>query len=186
MKRSKSIILLCHCILNSNSKVEGLGQYSGVFKELTDKIADKGAGIIQLPCPEMAVYGIRRWGHVKEQFDTMFYREACREMLKSIVQQVKAYHDAGYTIGGVIGIDGSPSCGVNYTCSGDFKGEIYNNKELDKILETLKMVDESGIFIEELRKYFMEIGIEVPFIAIDEDDVYGSLEKVDKFLATCM
>ena len=46
----------------------------------------------------MIVYGIKRWGHVKEQFDTLFYREQCREMLRPIVQQTKSYIDAGYEI----------------------------------------------------------------------------------------
>ena len=99
---------ICHCIINANSKVEGLSQYGGIFKEFIDIIGGKDIGIIQLPCPEMIIYGIKRWGHVKEQFDTLFYRQQCREMLRPIVQQTKSYMDAGYEILGVVGIDGSP------------------------------------------------------------------------------
>ncbi|WP_353094898.1 CD3072 family TudS-related putative desulfidase [Tissierella praeacuta] len=182
MKRNKKIVLVSHCIINSNSKVEGLSQYSGIFKEFIDIITEKGIGMIQLPCPEMIVYGIRRWGHVKEQFDTLFYREQCREMLKPIIQQTKSYIDAGYEIIGIVGIDGSPSCGVDYTCSGDFRGEISNNDELENILGTLKEVKGSGVFIEELKGYLDELGIELPFTAINENDVYSSMDKIIEFI----
>ena len=131
MKRSKKIILISHCILNSNSKVEGLSQYEGILNQVVDMIYKKGIVIIQLPCPEIIIYGIKRWGHVKEQFDTLFYRENCREMLKPIIGQVKSYMDTGYEIVGVLGIDGSPSCGVNFTCSGDWEGDPSSKDDID-------------------------------------------------------
>ena len=178
MKRKKKIILVCHCVLNSNSKVEGLSQYEGVFKEYVNIIANKGIGIIQLPCPEMIMYGIKRWGHVKEQFDNLFYRQECRKMIEPIIQQVKNYVDAGYEIVGVVGIDGSPSCGVNFTCSGNFGGEIVDSCQIDNILDSLKEVNGSGVFIEELKKYLQEINLEIPFISINEKDVYRSLDEI--------
>ncbi len=178
MKRKKKIILVCHCVLNSNSKVEGLSQYEGVFKEYVNIIANKGIGIIQLPCPEMIMYGIKRWGHVKEQFDNLFYRQECRRILEPIIQQIRNYVDFGYEIVGVVGIDGSPSCGVNFTCSGNFGGEIVDSCQIDNILNTLKEVNGPGVFIEELKKYLQEINLEIPFISINEKDVYRSLDEI--------
>ena len=61
MKRDKTIIVTCHCILNCNSKVEGLSEFKGSI-DLAKSFMDKGMGIIQLPCPEMILYGIKRWG----------------------------------------------------------------------------------------------------------------------------
>lgn len=178
MKRKKKIVLVCHCVLNSNSKVEGLSQYEGVFKEYVNIIANKGIGIIQLPCPEMIMYGIKRWGHVKEQFDNLFYRQECRRILEPIIQQIRNYVDFGYEIVGVVGIDGSPSCGVNFTCSGNFGGEIVDSCQIDNILDSLKEVNGSGVFIEELKKYLQEINLEIPFISINEKDVYRSLDEI--------
>lgn len=178
MKRKKKIILVCHCVLNSNSKVEGLSQYEGVFKEYVNIIANKGIGIIQLPCPEMIMYGIKRWGHVKEQFDNLFYRQECRRILEPIIQQIRNYVDFGYEIVGVVGIDGSPSCGVNFTCSVNFGGEIVDSCQIDNILDSLKEVNGSGVFIEELKKYLQEINLEIPFISINEKDVYRSLDEI--------
>lgn len=178
MKRKKKIILVCHCILNSNSKVEGLSQYEGVFKEFLNIIADKGIGIIQLPCPEMIMYGIKRWGQVKEQYDNLFYRQQCRRLLEPIIQQVKNYIDFGYEIVGIVGIDGSPSCGVNFTCSGNYGGEIIDSSQVSGILESLKLVNGSGVFIEELKKYLKEVDLEIPFYSINENDVYSSLDDI--------
>lgn len=181
MKRTRKIILVSHCILNSNSKVEGLSQYEGIFKEIVDMLHDKGIGIIQLPCPEMIIYGIKRWGHVKEQFDTLFYRENCRKMLKPIICQVKSYIDAGYEIVGVIGIDGSPSCGVNFTCSGDWEGTP-SKGDIDHKIKDLKEAEGFGVFMEELKKYLEEYDIEIPFTGINENDVYSSLKDISEFL----
>lgn len=182
MKRNRKIVLVSHCILNSNSKVEGLSQYGGAFKEVVNIINSEGIGIIQLPCPEMIIYGIKRWGHVKEQFDTLFYRDNCRKMLKPIVEQVKSYMDAGYEIMGVIGVDGSPSCGVNLTCSGNWGGELSGNENLESTIMDLRDMESSGVFIEELNKYFIEYEIKVPFMAIDERDVYSSLTTIENFI----
>lgn len=182
MKRKKKIILVSHCILNSNSKVEGLSQYEGIFKEIVDIIYDKGIGVIQLPCPEMTMYGIKRWGHVKEQFDTLFFREACKEMLKPIIGQTKSYLDTGYEVVGVVGIDGSPSCGVNFTCSGDWEGDDSSKDDINHKIKDLKEVSSSGVFMEELKKYIEEYNISIPFVAINEKDVFSSLESIKNFL----
>lgn len=182
LKRSKKIILISHCILNSNSKVEGLSQYKGIFKEIIDMIHEEGIGIIQLPCPEMIIYGIKRWGHVKEQFDTLFYRENCREMIKPIIGQMKSYIDTGYEIIGVIGIDGSPSCGVNFTCSGDWEGDPSSKDDINHKIKDLKEINSSGVFMEELKKYLGQYNLEIPFVAINENDVYSSINDIEKFL----
>ncbi|WIF95201.1 CD3072 family TudS-related putative desulfidase [Caminicella sporogenes] len=182
MKRSREIILLSHCILNTNSKVEGLSEYSGVLFELTNLIIKRGIGIIQLPCPEMLMYGIKRWGHVKEQFDTPYFREKCRKLIQPIVNQLIDYKNSGYKILGVIGIDGSPSCGVNKTCSGNWGGEFSNNKLLVDKIHNLKFINASGIFIEEMKKIFRENDLNISFTAVDETNINSSINKIKEFL----
>jgi len=132
MKRSKKIVVLCHCILNCNSKVEGSSDYEGAMY-FNKKLIDDGFGIIQLPCPELIMYGIKRWGHSKEQFDNIIYREKCRELLLSYIYQIKMYIDNAYEVKAVIAIDGSPSCGYNKTCSSKlWYGELSGCKNLNK------------------------------------------------------
>ena len=87
MKRNRKIILVAHCLLNVNAKVLGIAGEKGGSK-LIGELIQKGYGIIQLPCIEMAMYGSQRWGIVYEQNDFPAFRDTCRRMLDPIVKQV--------------------------------------------------------------------------------------------------
>lgn len=182
MKRSKKMVVLCHCILNSNSKVEGLSEYPAAVNDILDILKENNLGIIQLPCPEIHVYGINRWGHVKEQFDTYNFRNQCKGLLEPITWQLSDYIRNGYEIVGIIGVDGSPSCGVNKTCSGNWGGELSNNKNIDIMIKSVEMIEGKGVFIEELLKLFKEYDLEIPFRAIDEGNVMKSIKSIKDFI----
>ena len=183
MQRGKKIILLSHCILNVNAKVEGFEPYESLVKELTDYLYENKVGIIQLPCPEMAIYGIKRWGHVKDQFNYNFFKKSCEIFLESTVNQLESYLGAGYHIVGCIGVDGSPSCGVNLTCkSSEWKGEMSMKPELSSILADVSMVEEKGIFMEVLEKMLIENNIDIPFIGINEENFKESLFEIREFI----
>ena len=59
-KRSKEIILVAHCILNQNAKLDECAFYPGVIREITQLLVDSGMGIIQMPCPELMFLGLDR------------------------------------------------------------------------------------------------------------------------------
>lgn len=183
MKRGKKIVLLCHCILNANSKVEGLATYKGAMKDIVGELIERGIGIIQLPCPELTMLGVKRWGQTKEQYDTPFYREHCRELIKPVLNQVKNYIENGYEIIGLFGIDGSPSCGAYKTCCGNWGGELSENPHLDAMLSCVSITEGSGVFIEEMKQLLSLEGIVVPMLGIDETDIDCSLKEVRDFLS---
>ena len=62
----KDIILVSHCMLNTFSKVESFGEEEGreerAEKKVMKTIIENGIGIIQLPCPELIMYGTKRLG----------------------------------------------------------------------------------------------------------------------------
>ena len=89
MKRKKQIILLAHCILNVNSKVYGLAGYKSSLKDLVAFLMDQDLAMIQLPCPELEILGLKRWGHVKDQLDYPFFRQHCRSLLDPMIRQVR-------------------------------------------------------------------------------------------------
>ncbi|WP_461613618.1 CD3072 family TudS-related putative desulfidase [Clostridium sp. Marseille-QA1073] len=183
MKRSKKICLVTHCILNGNAKVEGLCNYKGAVKEVVEFLMNKDFGIIQLPCPEINLYGIKRWGHVKEQFNTPYFRENCTSLLKPIINQIEDYKNNGYEIALVLGIDGSPSCGINYTCSSKkWSGELSGNENLSKILKDISTIKSPGVFMEIFRKNLESIGVNPIYLTLNESNVESSIEAIKNYL----
>lgn len=184
MNRGKTIVILAHCLMNVNAKVEGIANYPGTFEPLMLSLIKKGFGVIQLPCPEIGYYGVRRWGQVKEQMDIPSFRNHCREILTSVVDQINDYHKNGYLIAGVVGVDKSPSCGVHQTCSSElFKGEITCVTNFEAVKKSLTYPEGPGIFMEEFQKKIEEIGIDIPFVAIDEESTIPSQELYRLFIS---
>lgn len=183
MNRQRKMILLAHCLLNSNAKVEGLDCGSGIHEKLLVLLVEKGYGIIQLPCPEITLYGCKRWGHVKEQFDTPFFRKHCREIFMPIMEQIQDYLNNGYRIEYLVGIDGSPSCGVKKTCTSKlWGGEIGDGYGLTDKLADIRMINSEGIYIEEIEKLLIENKIQLKFIAVDEAHPEASIEIIQSLL----
>jgi len=168
MEERKKLCLVSHCILNCNSKVEGSCKRKGPLKEVLYPLIEKDYGIIQLPCPEID-YGLRRWGHVREQFDNPFYREHCKRVLKPIMMQVMEYHNNNYTVNYVIGINGSPSCGVEFSYSSEkWGGELSKRDHLESLKEGLHYKMFPGIFMEVLIALLHEYNIRTKFLGITE------------------
>lgn len=165
MQRSKKVIFVSHCILNVHSKVIGLANYSCALSHLITDFIKKDYGIVQLPCPELDYMGLKRWSMTKEQYDFFGYRQRCKTLAENIVMQMSLYQNEGYELCGIYGMDGSPSCGVKYSCGG-FKGGCF---ELYDAINEYK-TDESGVFIEELKKLIDYHKINIEFYSIDESN----------------
>ncbi|CAM2920302.1 CD3072 family TudS-related putative desulfidase [Hathewaya histolytica] len=177
MDKSRKMCIVAHCFLNANSKVESPKcKYSSVFKRLIYELIERDYGIIQLPCPELMHYGMRRWGHAKEQFDNPFYRKTCRELLIPMVEQAKEYIQNGYVIDYIIGVNGSPSCGIDGTCkSKDYIGEISGIKNIENLTKSITYEKEYGVYMEELEKLLKEENLDIEFLGISEREI----EKYD-------
>jgi len=173
---------LAHCILNGNAKVQGLCNYPSSITDVINILLENEIGIIQLPCPEMMTYGVKRWGHVREQFDTAYFRNECQQIMMPIINQLKDYTKNGYQIVGVIGVDGSPSCGVNKSCSGAWGGEIFGDEDILDRIKRMEFVSKRGIFMEEIKELLDKNNISIPFAAVDEVNVTQSIDLIKRFL----
>ena len=170
MKRGKKIVLVANCLLNVNSKVNGLAEEEGV-SSIVQEIFSQGYGLIQLPCIEMATFGVKRWGVVREQCDFPGYHENCNKLLSPVIDQIKDFRDNGYVISGVIGLDGSPSCGVNFTVRGDWGGEFIAENNYQDRIDSVTLVPGMGMMMEILQDLLLENDIKIPFHGINECDV---------------
>ncbi|MFC0875778.1 CD3072 family TudS-related putative desulfidase [Saccharicrinis sp. FJH2] len=160
-KRSKSIILLAHCIINQNAKSDGTASYGGTITELVDLINSIDIGIVQMPCPELHCLGLDR-GDVNGSMRPVIEENSrirnvikqesslkiIRGLIQSVVYQIEEYLKNGFEIKGVIGINRSPSCGVESTSM--------DNEEIAG----------QGVFIKELQKQFEKKEFQIPIVGI--------------------
>jgi len=125
-KRGKKIVLVAHCFFNQNSKIDECAHYPGAILEAAKALINTEVGIIQMPCPEMFYLGLDRQADPKvnravASEDTRVAKRMqeeqskilCKSMADSIVYQVEEYTKHGFHIVGLIGMNGSPTCGVN-------------------------------------------------------------------------
>jgi predicted secreted protein len=170
MNRGNKYVLISHCLLNVNSKVKGYGIYSGALADLVVPLVNEGIGLFQLPCPEATFAGIRRWGMTVEQYDIPAYRRHSRILLQHVLDQVQDDMNNGVSVLGAIGVDGSPSCGVDLTCYGYSGGQIGSGCAVEESRKNVRIDSGQGVFFRELKAMLEERNISIPFAAINEEN----------------
>ena len=139
--RSRRVVVVAHCILNANAKYPGGAKYAGANLGVVEPYLRDGVGIVQLPCPESALLGMSRWAMTRNQLDTAAYRRHCAEVLRATVDTLEEFARAGYTIEGVAGVKGSPSCGVTDTTEGYPGGRIGSSPAHEHVVGRGVMMD---------------------------------------------
>lgn len=149
----RKVALLANCLLNQNAKVCEGARYRGVVNPVTEALRSRGYQLLQLPCPELAFAGARRWWAVYEQYDTPAYRAHCRRLAQAIAPLIERHlRDGDEVI--LIGLDGSPSTGVRFTSSKpDWGGRP------DRPDDDWDIVPGRGIWIEELEAELARRGL---------------------------
>lgn len=177
MKRKKEIIVIAHCLINVNAKVHGIAQYEGASSVIADLISH-GYGLIQLPCIEQAMLGINRWGIVNSQCNFPAFKRRCNELLEPVVDQIEDFINNGYQVKAIIGLDGSPTCGVNKRAYGNWYGEVAYEFGLDEKVKSVGLEDGMGSMMEVLKAMLDERGLDIRFCAISEADDMTTAEAL--------
>ncbi len=169
--RSGRVVLLAHCLLNQNSVVWGLAKAPGAFPGLISLLVERGYGIVQLPCPETSYAGLRRWWQSVEQYDNPGFRAHSRRILEPVVEYLEALREGGVEVVAVIGVKGSPSCGVWETFSAEWRGNPAEAGEG-------RRVSGRGVFMRILAQLLEERGFKVRFLEFDTSNPEESVEKI--------
>jgi predicted secreted protein len=127
----KEIDVLAHCLLNPFTRVQGLDSVSFQTERPT----------IQLPCPEALYMGLERWAVTRNQLDVPEFRRFCRSLVTHYADLLEMLAQQGVRLK-IVGIAGSPSCGVATTSSGYAGGRVREAPHM--------RVSGRGIFMEEL------------------------------------
>lgn len=182
----KKILLVSHCLLNTASKLKGydieeIESEEALRRKVLHAAIDQGVQLLQLPCPEFLQYGARRWGHTFDQFNNVFFRNCCREMLHPVILQLQEYleNPEEFEILGVLGIDGSPSCGVKYTCRANWGGE-FGCRDINAVLNTCRLEEGTGAFMMVLKEMLKENGINLKVDALFAPEPERAIAMIEK------
>ena len=176
-QRSKKIVLVSHCILNQNSISDGTADFPGTNASVVKLLMESNVGIIQLPCPELSCLGLDRGDvhggerdviventRIRHQMETEHSAEIIRRLVDQIIFQIKEYIRNGFSIIGIIGINRSPSCGVQTTSK--------NNQE----------VIGEGVFMERLKQALEKNDIRIDMIGIKALETDAAIHSIQQML----
>jgi len=79
-KKDRKVVLIAQCLVNPYCRVHLLGQNFPLSHELMDYLMSKRVGVIQYPCPETTAMGLMRNPQGRQQYDSIFFREHCKEL----------------------------------------------------------------------------------------------------------
>lgn len=164
--RSRKVIFVPHCLLNQNSRVAGAAERPAAVVELVVGLMRRDLGIIQMPCPELRAFGLHR-AHIEigSELRTPRGRALCRHLAKELFHQLREYSDYGIKVIGILGKNGSPSCGVEETW-------------IDGISPG------SGAFIEALEEELEEQHFEIAMTGIRDSEPEKAIAVVDRWLSS--
>ena len=103
----KEVTVAAHCLLNPLTRVKGLAPVPFRPEGPT----------VQLPCPEALYLGLERWAVTKNQLDVPQFRRFCRALIEDYADLLQMLARQGAKLR-IVGVAGSPSCGVITTSSG--------------------------------------------------------------------
>ena len=127
---------------------------------------DNDINMIQMPCPELlcAAGGLGREPHGKVWYERNGLRETSRPIAIGRAAYAKQLLEAGCTVLAVIGMEFSPACAPTYLNKGR---RLYKDK---------------GIYIEELYEELRKVGLEMPFVGINQRALTKLKRDLDQLL----
>ncbi len=175
--RSKKVIFLAHCILNQNSISDGTADFPGSNCELVEFLLKTEIGIVQMPCPELHCLGLDRGNinggklpvvvgntRIRKLMSSYESIKRMKNMVNQLVKQMDEYIKNGFILLGIVGIDRSPSCGVNTTSM--------NNKE----------VDGEGVFVKLLQEKKEKKNINMEVIGMKSTETKKIITEIEKII----
>jgi predicted secreted protein len=177
-KKDRKIIVIAQCLVNPYCRVHLLGQNFPLSHELMDYLMSKRVGVIQYPCPETTAMGLQRNPQGRQQYDNIFFRNHCKELLKVPMLMVQEFIKNNYRLVGFIGLENSPTCGIHW---GRHKVNRYQT-ESPVPVENLDPDDPvlMGIMAEILSEEMSQENLHVPFLEFPTQEPPES-EKRRKF-----
>jgi predicted secreted protein len=195
--RGGRVVFLSHCLLNQNVRYLGGAGRAGGVDEVVNHYLARGIGICQLPCPEQRAWGgvLKRrmlWAYgaggtlrapiarlLLRPF-TWYTRRAYTRLAQNIARDILDYRRSGIDVAGLVGVGGSPSCGVHTTL--DLPAAVgaltrcpaarLDRRTLNEGIIAANICPGEGLFIHALRQRLARAGADIP---LQEHDLLAEL-----------
>lgn len=202
--RGKRVVFLSHCILNKNTRYPGGVREGGCVREIVEQCLALDVGMVQMPCPEqlawggvtkkflLTVYGAKRtfayrFRRVLFPLVVVYTKFVYRRLARQTAEQIEDYLTSGYEVIGVVGVDGSPSCGVGKTLDLEQAFDSIAGVDTESItvdeMNTIvchNLKSGGGLFTAALEDELKKRRIKVPFLAHDLiSELNGERSSVD-------
>jgi predicted secreted protein len=174
-KKDKKIIVIAQCLVNPYCRVHILGQNFSLSRELVDYLMEQKVGIIQYSCPETTAMGLMRNPQGRQQYDNIFFRDHCKELLKVPMLMVREFIKNNYRLVCFVGLENSPTCGIHW---GKHKVNRYQTESPNPVDKPA--ADEPalmGIMAEILSEELAKEEIKVPFLEFPALSAEGSEQR---------
>jgi uncharacterized protein YbbK (DUF523 family) len=189
--RGREVVFVSHCLLNENARYLGGAFHRGAVPEMLELLTS-GVGLYQMPCPEQRAWGgvlKRRMLRAYGLRDSALYplrgvlfrlfvwqtRVRYGRLARRVARDIADYSRAGVQVVGVIGVGGSPSCGIDTTL--DLRRSFETVAACPLALIDRTTVNEravaacrapgEGLFIGALKRQLARRGLDVPFVEYD-------------------
>lgn len=190
--RSKRVMFVSHCLLNENTRYLGGAMKPAGVNEIIDELQRKDIGIVQMPCPEQRAWGgvlkrkmlrgydlnhsLLKW--FRKPYMSYFVwmtKRLYSGLTHDIANQIEDYTKSGFEVVGIIGVKGSPSCGVSRSLDLEKSSDFLANLEIDKLnpddfnenIYKADLVDWEGLFIKALKQSLWKKQIKIKFLEFD-------------------
>jgi predicted secreted protein len=203
-ERSGRVVFVSHCLLNQNVRYLGGATCPGVCETAVAQLLRAPVGLVQMPCPEQHAWGgvckrytmpgygadrtiLRRVRRPASWLFLGYARLAYRRLARRVAGEIADYVRSGHTVESVVGIGGSPSCGVHTTL--DLPAVLDDIAGRDPARLTRRDFNEhviaghaqagEGMFIAALRRQLRRRGIDIPF---DEHDLIAEITRPERHI----
>lgn len=177
--RSKKVVFVSHCLLNQNAISDGTADFPAANREIVSLFLEENVGIVQMPCPELLCLGLDRGDvhggerpviventRIRGALQTPQPTKRLARLVEQVVYQIEEYRKNGFIVVGVVGVNRSPSCGVETTSDRD------------------EEVEGHGVFMAALRKELDARGIPLTMIGIKASEPKRAIRSV-RWLLGC-
>jgi predicted secreted protein len=176
-RRSKKVVLVAHCLMNQNSISDGTADYPSQFTALINLLIENRIGIIQLPCPELTCLGLDRKDKQGGMRPVLMENTRIRGLMcekanagqlqskaEEVATQIQEYDSYGFRVLGVIGVNRSPSCGIETTTK--------DNRE----------VEGRGVFSKMISEACRKRGYAIALIGVKTSEKEESIKRLRQFI----